>query len=120
MHPRGDRNLRTSRALLRRPSPPASAWLGGAAAIAAGGASAGVKSPQPTRTPIDKYAWSDETKKVKVYLDLQGVGALDDAAVVLTHTQDSVAVHVNELAGKNYSFMENLRIQCCGYHRPQY
>ena len=45
---------------------------------------------------------------MKIYLDLMGVGALDDAAVVLTHTQDSVAVHVNELAGKNYSFTMDL------------
>jgi len=79
---------------------------GASGGAAAGGA--GQRAPQVTRTPLDKYAWSDEAKKVKVYLDLPGVGALEDAAVVLAHTQDSVTVQVNELAGKNYSFSMEL------------
>jgi hypothetical protein len=53
-----------------------------------GGSSEVVKS-------ITKYAWADETSKVKIYVPLEGIGTpLTDGGVETKSTKDSVTLHV--------------------------
>ena len=65
---------------------------------------------------IEKYAWSDESKKVKVYIDLPGVGALDDAALSLTHTKDTLSLRVDGLGepARDYGLAMELNDEITG------
>ena len=51
--------------------------------------------------PITNYAWSDEGKKVKIYVDLPGVGALVDEAVSVSFTSSSFDILVVGYEGKD-------------------
>eukprot|EP00937_MAST-01D_sp_MAST-1D-sp2_P007328 g7328.t1 len=90
---------------------------GAGGAASAGAPAASAAAPQPERVSIVKYAWADEAKKVKVYVDLPGVGAVHSAdadAVTLESTRDTLALRVDGLGGKNYGLKLELSEEVSG------
>jgi hypothetical protein len=70
-------------------------------------AKAGPAKQEHAKKPIAKYAFSDEDAKVKLYIDLPGVGALAADDVTLDWTQDSFSLVVRNLDGATHGLTVN-------------
>ena len=53
-------------------------------------------------TPITDYAYSDEDKKLKIYIALENVGALEDSDIDLQFTRTSFTLTVMNYNGGNH------------------
>uniref|UniRef100_A0A0G4FVV9 Calcyclin-binding protein n=1 Tax=Chromera velia CCMP2878 TaxID=1169474 RepID=A0A0G4FVV9_9ALVE len=58
----------------------------------------------PYFTTIKKFSWDQSGDKVKVYLDLPGVGALDPSCVSVEFADRSCELKVRNLEGRNFAF----------------
>lgn len=65
-------------------------------------------SPRVTVKTLSKYSWADEKKKVKLYVDFPGVGALPEEAVAVEWTASSVKVTVTTAEGVHRLTVEPL------------
>lgn len=62
-------------------------------------------TPTRVKKSVAKYAWSDEGKKVCVYLNLEGVGELESESVQIISDNTSLKVSVIGLNGDDYEFV---------------
>lgn len=60
------------------------------------------KTVEKAAKSIEKYAFSDEGAKVKVYMDLEGVGQLADEAFKLEWGVTNLSLRIQDLNGSDY------------------
>jgi hypothetical protein len=65
---------------------------------------------KPKPIAITKYAWCDdaENKKVKVYIELEGLPSIEKKAIRVSHTKRRAKLFIDGLAGKDYFLRLNL------------